>query len=486
MTTIAADDGTVGVFLGGGQKLVLGGDATHAGGASPTPTIRPRCRSASPKAARRAPFPTASSPAARSPACCASRTTTSAMRAACSASSPRRSPAASTRSRRSASTSASRRAAARRCSRSAPRRSRRRRTTRRPAACRSPRTSTAAACASRASRSPSSRPATLQPSDYELVADPSLPAGSYRLTRLSDGTTQTVGDGDVVDGFRIDIAAPAPAARDRFLLQPVSPATRDIARVLDDPKGIAAASPVTATVGAANTGTAAVASLAAVSAVDQPEPDRDDHLHRQQRRLQLQPGRHDRRAADRQRHRHFDRRPADRAERLRAEAERRAAQPATRSPSPRPRSRPATTATPTRCSALRDATFVGQRTLAGGVVAPGVNVTDAYAVGARRRSACACRARARRPTSRRRSPADAKTAVAEKSGVNLDEEAARLIQFQQSYQAAAKMLQVAQSVFDTLLQIGTDRPRARPLHAHQHRQRLRHRHRHPDRAARPS
>lgn len=37
------------------------------------------------------------------------------------------------------------------------------------------------------------------------------------------------------------------------------------------------------------------------------------------------------------------------------------------------------------------------------------------------------------------------------TGVNLDEEAARLIQFQQSYQAAAKVLQVAQSVFDTLL-----------------------------------
>ena len=35
--------------------------------------------------------------------------------------------------------------------------------------------------------------------------------------------------------------------------------------------------------------------------------------------------------------------------------------------------------------------------------------------------------------------------------MNLDEEAARLIQYQQSYQAAAKMLQVAQSVFDTLL-----------------------------------
>jgi flagellar hook-associated protein 1 len=37
------------------------------------------------------------------------------------------------------------------------------------------------------------------------------------------------------------------------------------------------------------------------------------------------------------------------------------------------------------------------------------------------------------------------------AGVNLDEEASRLIQFQQSYQAAAKMLQVAQSLFDTVL-----------------------------------
>ena len=38
------------------------------------------------------------------------------------------------------------------------------------------------------------------------------------------------------------------------------------------------------------------------------------------------------------------------------------------------------------------------------------------------------------------------------SGVNLDEEAAKLLQFQQSYQAAAKMLQISQSIFDTLLQ----------------------------------
>ena len=38
------------------------------------------------------------------------------------------------------------------------------------------------------------------------------------------------------------------------------------------------------------------------------------------------------------------------------------------------------------------------------------------------------------------------------SGVNLDEEAARLIQYQQAYQASAKMLQIAQNIFDTLIQ----------------------------------
>ena len=38
------------------------------------------------------------------------------------------------------------------------------------------------------------------------------------------------------------------------------------------------------------------------------------------------------------------------------------------------------------------------------------------------------------------------------SGVNLDEEAARLIQYQQAYQAVGKMMQIAQNIFDTLLQ----------------------------------
>jgi flagellar hook-associated protein 1 len=100
---------------------------------------------------------------------------------------------------------------------------------------------------------------------------------------------------------------------------------------------------------------------------------------------------------------------------------------------------------------LRDAGLVGQVTQASGTVVPGVSVTDAYAnvladVGVRVQSA---KLSAQQSASM---ADDAKTALTDKTGVNLDEEAARLIQFQQSYQAAAKMLQVAQSLFDTLLQ----------------------------------
>lgn len=46
----------------------------------------------------------------------------------------------------------------------------------------------------------------------------------------------------------------------------------------------------------------------------------------------------------------------------------------------------------------------------------------------------------------------AENARANVAGVNLDEEAALLLQYQQSYQAAAKYLQVAQGLFDSLLQ----------------------------------
>jgi flagellar hook-associated protein 1 FlgK len=39
------------------------------------------------------------------------------------------------------------------------------------------------------------------------------------------------------------------------------------------------------------------------------------------------------------------------------------------------------------------------------------------------------------------------------SGVNLDEEGANLIRYQQAYQAAGKVLQIAKQMFDSLLAI---------------------------------
>lgn len=45
-------------------------------------------------------------------------------------------------------------------------------------------------------------------------------------------------------------------------------------------------------------------------------------------------------------------------------------------------------------------------------------------------------------------------AVQAESGVNLDEEATNLIRFQQAYQAAGKMMQIASQLFDSLLQLG--------------------------------
>jgi flagellar hook-associated protein 1 FlgK len=45
------------------------------------------------------------------------------------------------------------------------------------------------------------------------------------------------------------------------------------------------------------------------------------------------------------------------------------------------------------------------------------------------------------------------TARDQVSGVSLDQEAADLVRYQQAYQAAAKILQVASQLFDSVLQV---------------------------------
>ena len=166
----------------------------------------------------------------------------------------------------------------------------------------------------------------LRASEYALRADPGGAPGVWELTRLEDGLVRSIGSGDVLDGLRIDIGPPAPAATDRYLLQPVTRAANGMQRVLDDVRGLAAASPLSASTPAANTGTGSVAALRVVSPAADPGPDGHHQLHQQQRRLQLGAARPPQQRAAVQRRRHLDGRHADHAERLRTRPERRAAQ----------------------------------------------------------------------------------------------------------------------------------------------------------------
>jgi len=107
---------------------------------------------------------------------------------------------------------------------------------------------------------------------------------------------------------------------------------------------------------------------------------------------------------------------------------------------------------PTAFPASNNGNALALAALAGSALVAGSNVTDAWAnaladVGVRVQGADNA-AQLSNVMAR-----DAEARNSARSGVNLDEEAARLIQYQQSYQAAAKTLQVAQTVFDTLLQV---------------------------------
>ena len=288
-------------------------------------------------------------------------------------------------------------------------------------------------------------PAALEASEYDLQ-ETVAGSGSWRLTRLSDGRATLVNSGDVVDGMRIDFTAAPPQAGDRFLLQPVTRTANGMVRLLDDPRDLAAASPLLATTAPGNTGTATVASLQ-VTAAPLPTPGATARItftnNTGDYTWEL-----------------FD---SNNALLNSGTATWQAGQPVPTPPQDIngftlrlngvPKSGDIVTVAPTPASAvasnngnalallaLRDANITGGRT-----------ATDAWSfamadIGVRVQVG--------------QTSADISESVAgqtelsrsAQSGVNLDEEAARLIQFQQSYQAAAKVLQVAQSLFDTLLQ----------------------------------
>ncbi|WP_028484822.1 flagellar hook-associated protein FlgK [Thioalkalivibrio sp. ALE17] len=110
----------------------------------------------------------------------------------------------------------------------------------------------------------------LTTSDYRLSYDGS----DYQLTRLSDGETTTLNlDGDnvadPVDGLVIDVDGLGGAVDgDEWLIQPTRNGARDLSVEMSDPGGIAAAAAVRADVGGDNAGDASIGSVQAVDATD--------------------------------------------------------------------------------------------------------------------------------------------------------------------------------------------------------------------------
>lgn len=101
----------------------------------------------------------------------------------------------------------------------------------------------------------------LTTSDYQIRYN----AGSYSVTRLSDGSTTVYASlPQTIDGVSIALTSGTPANGDTFLLQPTRTGARDIRVALTDGAQIAAAAPIRTAAALANTGTASISAGAVV------------------------------------------------------------------------------------------------------------------------------------------------------------------------------------------------------------------------------
>ncbi len=287
-------------------------------------------------------------------------------------------------------------------------------------------------------------PGQLQASDYSLGADPGSP-GMWRLTRLSDGLVRSIASGDVLDGVRFDVGPSMPDVNDKFLLQPVAAAAAGMRALLDDVRDLAAASPLVASSVPMSSGTVSVDSLRMLSAP--PNPDHtvritfsDDAGNYSWDLLDAGGG------------------VVGGGSGL--------WQPGGTIPEPPtdmngfsmqllgvPRLGDQLLVEPTSAASYPhnngNALILAQ--LREALIVDGATAGDAYAAAM---ADIGVRVQGGRSTAQMTIAlaAAAETARDSQAGVNLDEEAARLIQYQQGYQAAAKVLQAAQSIFDALLQ----------------------------------
>jgi flagellar hook-associated protein 1 FlgK len=287
-------------------------------------------------------------------------------------------------------------------------------------------------------------------SDYEVNFS-SATAGS--ITRRSDGVVTNfdfaVTNPVVLDGINITKGAGVAAAGDRFLLKPFSTSASAIQREFSTPRALAVASPVVGQMGSANTGSLQQASLVARSNPPSIVPVKltfiNSNTYTRSDELPIPnttsypytPG-------------------------VPIEGTVPATNPLTQwslvlQGSPRA----GDTFTVSNTKVLDAAGTINLKLNAGNASAmmnlrdkalfDGAALTDGYAglisqIGIRGQSANYA---AEISTNLASNLEKDRTGV---SGVNLDEEAAKLLQFQQAYQACSKMIQIAQNIFDTLMQ----------------------------------
>ena len=291
----------------------------------------------------------------------------------------------------------------------------------------------------------------LQASDYALSFDGS----NYTLTRSFDQSTVAgspytpaqLAAGVQVDGVTLQLTGGTANAGDRFIVQPVANAAQNMQTVLASVQGIAAAAPFTGSLGTTNTGTATVSSLVAVN------PSYNGALSAS---IVFTSGTGNYTWTMSDATTGTGTWTAGTSISLNGFELNLAGVPksgdtiaVTPTASPASNNGNALAFTGLGTSAFVSATGASAGTSAS------MGITDAYASAL---ASVGVRVQGGKTAASMSSVAasQAETARANEVGVNLDEEAARLIQFQQSYQAAAKILQVAQTVFEAMLRVGAN------------------------------
>lgn len=282
---------------------------------------------------------------------------------------------------------------------------------------------------------PSSGTTSLLASNYQVYFST---ATTGNITRLSDGVTVAfdlaTANPILIDGLKITPGGGPVDAGDRFLIKPFSEAANSIRTTFSSPRGLAMASPITANMGTGNTGTLTLADLMTRSV---PAPAAVTLTF-------TGSGTYTRSDTGATVYTYTPGQPIEYATAAPLNGWSLTLQGV-------PKNGDTYEVKPNTFTTLNAGNALSMLNLRDLAMFDGAPLTDGYAsliadIGTRVQSA--------------KSAAMVSESIAvniEKdrasiAGVNLDEEAAKMLQYQQAYQAAGKMLQISQNIFDTLIQ----------------------------------